>query len=93
MATPSKRQDAKALRSALVLLTSLTTSTAFTCDVSNSTAQYNATSEYLGCYNDSSVSILSSAKASTIAMTAQYCANFCGERGFGYAGIEFGTYV
>lgn len=42
-------------------------------------------------YNDSSVSILSDLKLSTVAMTPQYCANFCGERGYAYGGIEFTT--
>lgn len=57
----------------------------------STTSTYNAVSKYLGCYNDSMVSILSSAKLSTVAMTPQYCANYCGERGFGYGGIEFTT--
>ena len=83
--------DAKRIVTASVLLTS--GAMAFVCNPAGGAATYNATSNYLGCYNDSSVSILSSAKVSTIAMTPQFCANFCGERGFGYAGIEFGTYV
>lgn len=52
---------------------------------------YNATASYLGCYLDPSVSILSAAKLSTIVMTPQYCANWCGSRGFAYGGVEFGT--
>lgn len=42
-------------------------------------------------YNDSSVSILSDLKLSSIAMTPQFCADFCGERGYAYGGINFGT--
>lgn len=58
---------------------------------SSSSAAYNATFTTLGCYNDSSVSILSAAKLSTIAMTPSYCASWCGERGYAYGGINFGT--
>jgi xylan 1,4-beta-xylosidase len=65
---------------------------AFTCQPSGSSSS-NFTFTSLGCYNDSMVSILSASKLSTIAMTPQLCANYCGERGFGYGGIEFGTYV
>ena len=64
---------------------------AFTCESSGSGSVYNGTGKYLGCYNDPSVSILSSAKLSSIAMTPNFCATFCGERGFAYGGIEFGT--
>jgi beta-D-xylosidase 4 len=52
---------------------------------------YDASITYLGCYRDPTVSILSAAKLSTIAMTPQVCANWCGERGFAYGGIERGT--
>jgi beta-D-xylosidase 4 len=62
----------------------------FTCSASAS-ASYNATFTSLGCYNDSSVSILTAAKLSTIAMTPSYCASWCGERGYAFGGIEFGT--
>ncbi|KAJ5820055.1 glycoside hydrolase superfamily [Penicillium riverlandense] len=55
------------------------------------TTAYNASANYLGCYLDPSVSILTAAKLSTISMTPQYCANWCGERGFAYGGVEFGT--
>ena len=65
----------------------------FTCQTGSAGASYNATSEYLGCYLDPSVSILGAVKLSTIAMTPQFCTNFCGERGYSYAGINFGTYV
>jgi xylan 1,4-beta-xylosidase len=66
-------------------------SSPFVCGGSSSGAVYNATKTYLGCYQDRSVSILAQAKAITIAMTPQYCANFCGERGYAYGGVEFGT--
>jgi xylan 1,4-beta-xylosidase len=56
-----------------------------------SASSYNATSTYVGCYLDPSVSILGQAKAETIGMTPQYCANFCGSRGYAYGGLEFGT--
>jgi beta-D-xylosidase 4 len=62
----------------------------FQCSNSSSAA-YNATFTSLGCYNDSSVSILEAAKLSTIAMTPSYCASWCGERGYAYGGINFGT--
>ena len=58
------------------------------CDASAGSA-YQGKYKSLGCYNDSSVSILSNAKVSTIAMTPQYCAAFCGSRGYEYGGIEF----
>lgn len=65
----------------------------FTCTVNNttSTTGYNATTSYLGCYLDPKVSILTAAKLSTIAMTPEYCATWCGKQGFAYGGIEFGT--
>jgi len=63
----------------------------FVCSGGNSTAPYNATKQYLGCYQDSKVSILGEAKLSTIAMTPQFCANWCGGRGYKYGGILFGT--
>nr|OQO22580.1 hypothetical protein B0A51_11843 [Rachicladosporium sp. CCFEE 5018] len=80
-----------ALLSAVAAFGNAQGTTNFTCNASGGGAAYNATKVYLGCYNDPSVSILSAAKLSTIGMTPQYCANWCGERGFGYGGIEFGT--
>ncbi|KAK5109975.1 hypothetical protein LTR62_006342 [Meristemomyces frigidus] len=64
---------------------------AFTCQ-SSAGATYNATSTYLGCYTGGT-SILSAAKLSTIAMTPQLCTTWCGERGFAYGGVVFGTFV
>ncbi|KAJ5379806.1 glycoside hydrolase superfamily, partial [Penicillium cataractarum] len=65
----------------------------FTCTMNSSSlaTAYNASTSYLGCYLDPKVTILTAAKLSTIAMTPQYCANWCGQRGFAYGGIEFGT--
>lgn len=60
------------------------------CESGNGAA-YQGKFKSLGCYNDSSVSILASAKVSTVAMTPQYCADFCGARGYKYGGIEFTT--
>ncbi|KAK8880292.1 glycoside hydrolase [Apiospora arundinis] len=62
----------------------------FVCDGSGA-APYVATKEYLGCFQDPNVSILREAKISTIAMTPQYCANWCGVRGFAFSGMIFGT--
>ena len=87
---------APASRLALALTPLLATLTlgqgngSFQCSNSSSAA-YNATFTSLGCYNDSSVSILEAAKLSTIAMTPSYCASWCGERGYAYGGINFGT--
>ncbi|KAH8799161.1 hypothetical protein F5884DRAFT_812990 [Xylogone sp. PMI_703] len=63
------------------------------CNVNSSAllTSYNASANYLGCYLDPSVTILTAAKLSTVIMTPQYCANWCGERGFAYGGVEFGT--
>jgi beta-D-xylosidase 4 len=63
----------------------------FVCGASGSGSGYNATKQYQGCYLDPSVSILGQAKISTIGMTPQFCANFCGQRGYAYGGVEFGT--
>ncbi|KAK4926090.1 hypothetical protein LTR49_007005 [Elasticomyces elasticus] len=63
----------------------------FTCQAGGAGASYNATIDYQGCYLDPSVSILGAVKLSTIAMTPQFCGNFCGARGYSYAGINFGT--
>ncbi|RAQ51277.1 exo-1 [Aspergillus flavus] len=83
--------------SATVLLSLMAVQTgvhaAFVCNHDNSepTAVYNASKSYVGCYLDPKVTILTAAKLSTIGMTPQYCANWCGQRGFTYGGIEFGT--
>jgi beta-D-xylosidase 4 len=61
------------------------------CDASGGSTAYQGKYKSLGCYNDSSVSILSDAKVSTIAMTPQYCTDFCGARGYQYGGVEFTT--
>jgi xylan 1,4-beta-xylosidase len=76
---------------AIVLSLVANASSAFVCSASGSASLYNATSKYLGCYLDPKVSILGQVKVSTIAMTPQYCANFCGVRGYAYGGVEFGT--
>lgn len=86
------RAGAKALLSLVAVLTSVQASS--TCNMNNGSAPataYNASASYVGCYLDPSVSILTSAKLSTIIMTPEYCTNWCGERGFAYGGIEFGT--
>jgi len=61
------------------------------CASSGTAPIYQATKKYLGCYLDPRVSILNSAKLSTVAMTPQFCANWCGEQGFKYGGVNFGT--
>jgi len=66
-------------------------STGFVCQSGSSGAAYVGTYTSAGCYLDRSVSILSAAKLSTIAMTPQFCATYCGSRGFGWGGINFGT--
>ena len=63
----------------------------FVCSGPGQGASYNATKQYVGCYLDPSVSILGQAKISTIGMTPQFCADFCGQRGYAYGGVEFGT--
>jgi len=44
-------------------------------------------------HTDHISSILSAAKLSTIAMTPAVCGAFCGELGYAYGGINFGTSV
>jgi xylan 1,4-beta-xylosidase len=88
MVQQSRVAAAAALLSAAVSVTAQNSS--FVCGGSGG-ASYNATKQYLGCYLDPSVSILGQAKISTIGMTPQYCANFCGSRGYAYGGVEFGT--
>ena len=63
------------------------------CSVDSSSQEtaYNASASYLGCYRDPNVAILTEAKLSTIIMTPQYCVNWCGQQGFPYGGVEFGT--
>lgn len=63
------------------------------CDASGGGSTYTGKYKSLGCYNDSMVSILSDAKVSTIAMTPQYCANFCGSRGYAYGTPEHDTEI
>jgi beta-D-xylosidase 4 len=75
---------------AATVLTQNSSSSGFVCQT-GAGSSYTADISYLGCYNDSSVSILSAAKLPTIAMTPQFCGNYCGEKGFAYGGIEFGT--
>jgi len=71
--------------------TDASSSTGFVCQTGPSGAAYVGEYTYNGCYLDRSVSILSAAKLSTIAMTPQFCATYCGSRGFGWGGINFGT--
>jgi beta-D-xylosidase 4 len=93
MMTLSKlfRAGTKVLLSLLAVHTSVQASSICTVNSSAPTTAYNASTIYLGCYSDPSVTILTAAKLSTIVMTPQYCANWCGQRGFEYGGIEFGT--
>jgi len=77
----------------LCLLCVPVTSSSNSSCAADTTSTYNASATYLGCYLDRSVSILSASKLSTIAMTPQFCVDWCGERGYTYGGIEFGTYV
>jgi beta-D-xylosidase 4 len=82
----------KALIPLIAVLISVQASS--TCDVNNVSAPataYNASASYIGCYLDPSVSILTEAKLSTIIMTPKYCTNWCGQKGFAYGGVEFGT--
>ncbi|KAJ5449436.1 glycoside hydrolase superfamily [Penicillium daleae] len=85
------RAGTKVLLSIMAVSTGINAT--FTCTVNNTTLTtgYNATTSYLGCYLDPKVSILTAAKLSTIAMTPEYCATWCGKQGFAYGGIEFGT--
>jgi beta-D-xylosidase 4 len=91
--TPSQvsRAATKLLLSLIVVGTGAQASFAETANNLAPTTAYNASKSYLGCYLDPKVTILTAAKLSTIAMTPQYCANWCGQRGFAYGGIEFGT--
>jgi xylan 1,4-beta-xylosidase len=92
--TMTMAKKANAAASAAVALLSVgATSVAaeFVCGASGSGTSYNATIEYVGCYLDSSVSILGQAKFSSIGMTPQFCGNYCGQRGYAYGGVEFGT--
>lgn len=93
MTTPSKlfRAGKKVLLSLIAVHTGVKASAVCTDNSSAPTTTYNASTSYLGCYSDPSVTILTEAKLSTIIMTPQYCADWCGQRGFGYGGIEFGT--
>ncbi|KAK3074396.1 hypothetical protein LTR53_003190 [Teratosphaeriaceae sp. CCFEE 6253] len=86
-----KRSSRASMAAASLLATSALAQSNFTCDSSGAVSGYNATSKYLGCYLDRQVSILGAVKLSTIAMTPQLCTNFCGERGYSFGGINFGT--
>ncbi|KAJ5900747.1 uncharacterized protein N7473_004817 [Penicillium subrubescens] len=85
------RAGATVLLSLMAVQTGVHASSVCNGDNSASTAAYNASKSYVGCYLDPKVTILTAAKLSTIGMTPQYCANWCGQRGFAYGGIEFGT--
>ena len=85
------RAGTKVLLSLMAVTTGVHASSLCTSSSSAPTTAYNATTSYLGCYLDPHVTILTAAKLSTIAMTPQYCATWCGQRGFEYGGIEFGT--
>ncbi|CAG2202657.1 unnamed protein product [Mytilus edulis] len=45
---------------------------------------------YLGCYRDDSTRILSKAILQDKGMTVQKCQQFCGKKGFKFAGVEYG---
>ncbi|GAB7344337.1 hypothetical protein MBLNU457_2201t2 [Dothideomycetes sp. NU457] len=68
-----------------------TSSNGFVCQSGAAAVTQNASFTALGCYNDSTVSILSASKLSSIAMTPQFCANYCSGKGYAYGGINFGT--
>jgi beta-D-xylosidase 4 len=93
MMTISKlfRAGTKILMSLIAVHTSVQASSSCVSDSSAPATAYNASKSYLGCYLDLGVSILTAAKLSTVIMTPQYCANWCGQNGFQYGGIEFGT--
>lgn len=85
------RAGATVLLSLIALHTGVHASSVCNADNSAPTTAYNASKSYVGCYLDPKVQILTAAKFSTIGMTPQYCANLCGQRGYVYGGIEFGT--
>lgn len=92
MVLPAKRIFGFGVRAVLSVLTSVQASSM--CNVNNVSATevaYNASYDYVGCYLDPNVSILTAAKLSTIIMTPEYCTSWCGQKGFAYGGIEFGT--
>ncbi|KAJ5610398.1 glycoside hydrolase superfamily [Penicillium lagena] len=91
--TPFKlfRAGTKVLLPLMAVQTNVQASSTCTMNSSASTTAYSASASYLGCYLDPSVTILTAKKLSTVIMTPQYCANWCGERGFAYGGVEFGT--
>ncbi|KAE8368166.1 glycoside hydrolase superfamily [Aspergillus caelatus] len=82
---------ATVLLSLIAVHTGVYASSVCNTDSSAPTTAYYASKSYVGCYVDPKVTILTAAKLSTIGMTPQYCANWCGQRGFVYGGIEFGT--
>lgn len=51
---------------------------------------YVAKKTFVGCYDASSTNILTESKSSSISMTPQVCADYCGEIGFEYSGIKPG---
>ncbi|KAJ5999878.1 hypothetical protein N7481_000287 [Penicillium waksmanii] len=85
------RAGATVLLSLIAVHTGVHAASVSNFDNSASKVAYDASKSYVGCYLDPKVSILTAAKLSTIGMTPQYCANWCGQRGFAYGGIEFGT--
>lgn len=91
--TPSQllRAGTKVLLSLIAGRTGVDASSICTVNNSEPTTAYNASTSYLGCYLDPKVTILTAAKLSTVSMTPQYCGKRCGQRGFAYGGIEFGT--
>jgi len=54
---------------------------------------YSAKKTFVGCYDASSTNILTESKSSSITMTPQICANYCGEIGYVYSGIKPGGAV
>ena len=51
---------------------------------------YVANATFVGCYDASSTNILTESKSSSVSMTPQVCADYCGEIGFVYSGIKPG---
>lgn len=92
MVLPARRLFGLSVKSVLAVFTSVQASSM--CNGNNVSApatNYNASYNYIGCYLDPNVSILTAAKLSTIIMTPEYCTSWCGQKGFAYGGIEFGT--
>jgi beta-D-xylosidase 4 len=63
----------------------------FKCTGAGNITEYHAKIKNLGCWTDSTTRTLSGKSSSSALNSPQYCADYCGNMGFKYSGVEYTT--